>query len=98
MIRRTPRITRTDTLFPYTTLFRSHQPVHARHHQPRSLTPVIADLTRRLTEAADQMMQGKGKLTLPFDPFAIAQATSDFAIGLAARPQELMEEIGRAHV
>src|SRR3546814_12372191 len=26
MIRRPPRSTRTDTLFPYTTLFRSHQP------------------------------------------------------------------------
>src|SRR3546814_5946824 len=29
MIRRPPRSTRTDTLFPYTTLFRS--PVHLRH-------------------------------------------------------------------
>src|SRR3546814_4218859 len=27
MIRRPPRSTRTDTLFPYTTLFRSHSPV-----------------------------------------------------------------------
>src|SRR3546814_7024756 len=27
MIRRPPRSTRTDTLFPYTTLFRSHAPV-----------------------------------------------------------------------
>jgi polyhydroxyalkanoate synthase len=52
---------------------------------------MIADLTRRLTEAADQMMKGKVKPTLPFDPFAIAQATSDFAMGLATRPQELME-------
>src|SRR3546814_8929412 len=26
MIRRPPRSTRTDTLFPYTTLFRSHEP------------------------------------------------------------------------
>src|SRR3546814_11640152 len=26
MIRRPPRSTRTDTLFPYTTLFRSHRP------------------------------------------------------------------------
>src|SRR3546814_18672510 len=32
MIRRPPRSTRTDTLFPYTTLFRSAQ----RHPQPRS--------------------------------------------------------------
>src|SRR3546814_1317234 len=29
MIRRPPRSTRTDTLFPYTTLFRSHE--HERH-------------------------------------------------------------------
>src|SRR3546814_21189982 len=29
MIRRPPRSTRTDTLFPYTTLFRSHRPSRA---------------------------------------------------------------------
>src|SRR3546814_7829289 len=29
MIRRTPRSTRTDTLFPYTTLFRSQSPVNS---------------------------------------------------------------------
>src|SRR3546814_5317494 len=34
MIRRPPRSTRTDTLFPYTTLFRSHPRV--RHHRPLS--------------------------------------------------------------
>src|SRR3546814_17089631 len=34
MIRRPPRSTRTDTLFPYTTLFRS--PRLARQHSPRS--------------------------------------------------------------
>src|SRR3546814_2875419 len=32
MIRRPPRSTRTDTLFPYTTLFRS---LEARHAEPR---------------------------------------------------------------
>src|SRR3546814_5640115 len=36
MIRRPPRPTRTDTLFPYTTLFRSVEQ-HHRHHQPRLL-------------------------------------------------------------
>src|SRR3546814_19904431 len=30
MIRRPPRSTRTDTLFPYTTLFRSQAPLHRR--------------------------------------------------------------------
>ena len=31
------------------------------------------------------------KPTLPFDPFAIAQAGSEFALGLAARPADLLE-------
>src|SRR3546814_14410323 len=39
MIRRPPRSTRTDTLFPYTTLFRSHdrqgRPHLSRHSLPR---------------------------------------------------------------
>src|SRR3546814_6603084 len=38
MIRRPPRSTRTDTLFPYTTLFRSHDrgmAVAVRRHPPR---------------------------------------------------------------
>src|SRR3546814_2326357 len=37
MIRRPPRSTRTDTLFPYTTLFRSHLP--ARDRSPSPLPP-----------------------------------------------------------
>ena len=32
----------------------------------------------------------QGKPTLPFDPFALAQAAGEAAIGLAARPQELL--------
>src|SRR3546814_7001143 len=34
MIRRPPRSTRTDTLFPYTTLFRSHLPWRLRSVSP----------------------------------------------------------------
>src|SRR3546814_3456704 len=34
MIRRPPRSTRTDTLFPYTTLFRSH--LESSHLRPKS--------------------------------------------------------------
>src|SRR3546814_5586094 len=34
MIRRPPRSTRTDTLFPYTTLFRSRLPTNASSSQP----------------------------------------------------------------
>jgi len=52
---------------------------------------MIADLTQRLHDAAEKMMQGTGHATLPFDPFAIAQATSEFALGLAMKPTDLME-------
>src|SRR3546814_17071065 len=37
MIRRPPRSTRTDTLFPYTTLFRSARPGQVRPLRPRRL-------------------------------------------------------------
>jgi len=51
----------------------------------------FGDLTRRLNEAAEKMVRGDIKPTLPFDPFAIAQATSDFAMGLAMKPTDLMQ-------
>src|SRR3546814_14878719 len=40
MIRRPPRSTRTDTLFPYTTLFRSR---HAAEHIVRTAIPPFAE-------------------------------------------------------
>src|SRR3546814_7394987 len=42
MIRRPPRSTRTDTLFPYTTLFRSHSPPTAQS-PPSPAPPLAAD-------------------------------------------------------
>src|SRR3546814_16402633 len=47
MIRRPPRSTRTDTLFPYTTLFRSEHAHHRgehdqRHHARLGQLPVLA--------------------------------------------------------
>src|SRR3546814_17665923 len=43
MIRRPPRSTRTDTLFPYTTLFRSgFDPYRGFYHQPRYGRPALA--------------------------------------------------------
>src|SRR3546814_3059227 len=39
MLRRPPRSTRTDTLFPYTTLFRSPHLVHGNEHPVEGRTP-----------------------------------------------------------
>src|SRR3546814_13262030 len=41
MIRRPPRSTRTDTLFPYTTLFRSHQSDHGRAFSVYNMAPTL---------------------------------------------------------
>jgi len=52
---------------------------------------MIEDLTRRFHDAAAKMMRGDIKPTMPFDPFAIAKATGDYALSLAMRPQDLMQ-------
>src|SRR3546814_14095282 len=49
MIRRPPRSTRTDTLFPYTTLFRSDQQVH-RDLQLHGVVHRLADPAQQRVE------------------------------------------------
>src|SRR3546814_18236059 len=83
MIRRPPRSTRTDTLFPYTTLFRSldaggrrHGDRHGRRRRPhagRGQPPRSASgRLRLLTEAGRQVVPGPprggpGRLPRPGD-------------------------------
>src|SRR3546814_5614336 len=50
MIRRPPRSTRTDTLFPYTTLFRSRQPDQSRSGRQQH---AAAGATRQRRQAAE---------------------------------------------
>src|SRR3546814_19123802 len=52
MIRRPPRSTRTDTLFPYTTLFRSLEDEEAA-------VDVVAVVVRLLAEAAHPLFAGQ---------------------------------------
>src|SRR3546814_5285101 len=56
MIRRPPRSTRTDTLFPYTTLFRSQEKKLGWHSQPTAqvnLDAVRVPVENRLGEEGD---------------------------------------------
>ncbi|WP_324808860.1 hypothetical protein SH584_04405 [Sphingomonas sp. LY29] len=53
------------------------------------MTNAFAKMQQRLTKAAQAIASGKA--SLPFDPFAIAQATSDVAMSMAMRPQDLMQ-------
>src|SRR3546814_5830973 len=69
MIRRPPRSTRTDTLFPYTTLFRSAHPLRAvrridrlRRHHPvgaarRSLTDTGSGRSEEHTSELQSLMR-----------------------------------------
>src|SRR3546814_11400557 len=70
MIRRPPRSTRTDTLFPYTTLFRSG---HSNRHQSTWFVHAIylAHLTRQAAQTALQaliaaagLLEGQPRLTV----------------------------------
>src|SRR3546814_19098629 len=55
MIRRPPRSTRTDTLFPYTTLFRSLLPAHSIRKPAKKYKPEQA---RQSAGANDQFRSG----------------------------------------
>src|SRR3546814_13873682 len=48
MIRRPPRSTRTDTLFPYTTLFRSHLLLDEQSMQIYAMVDLIAERIRKV--------------------------------------------------
>src|SRR3546814_6664217 len=72
MIRRPPRSTRTDTLFPYTTLFRSPVTPVTTHHRDELLVGEVIDISgsasRILLDAATLQ-----KLAASTDP-AVAMA------------------------
>src|SRR3546814_20662539 len=63
MIRRPPRSTRTDTLFPYTTLFRSFGIAHAKGVD---IVPIAAQRLCRVLEADG--LAGAGHLAVNVEP------------------------------
>src|SRR3546814_12543807 len=88
MIRRPPRFTRTDTLFPYTTLFRS---VHVLVHDAARPCVQAADIDRLCEEADDEH---GGILALPVSDtlkrsrqHRIAETLDRAAIWRAQTPQ-----------
>src|SRR3546814_18582095 len=111
MIRRPPRSTRTDTLFPYTTLFRS-TPTGSQEAatsspttiSPRTSTPRTS--TPRRWPMTDQSGTVRIALlsTSDTDLLSARSAEADYALGNPSRldveedlPRLLEGEIGRAH-
>jgi len=54
------------------------------------MNQAFSDLARQISDAAEAMMGGKKRPTLPFDPFAIARAQGELAMDLMARPRDLL--------
>src|SRR3546814_8707764 len=110
MIRRPPRSTRTDTLFPYTTLFRSRCFVEEGGAQRRSLSDIGAGFADWLADprAADMARVEWAWLESYHAADASALALADLAgldeaelLGLAIRRHpatNVVVQIGRAHV
>src|SRR3546814_20877631 len=86
MIRRPPRYTRTDTLFPYTTLFRSQwiedrpkavaEMGEGRHHPFQRLLAILELLhLRQIAVRLGRIAEAAGRLFAPFvDRFRAGQA------------------------
>src|SRR3546814_14266230 len=84
MIRRPPRSTRTDTLFPYTTLFRSYR-------RP-NLAPAAVTADRPMRSPLRFPHRRLSPHEIPHCPFRRAKRRR---LRLSAAPRN---EIGRAHV
>src|SRR3546814_17471134 len=97
MIRRPPRSTRTDTLFPYTTLFRSNNAKNVdRRHLPEHEIITLQDYRTRysqyhLDEDLKKVRRQHPLITI-WDDHEVANDT------YVAGAQNHQPEIGRAHV
>src|SRR3546814_15509109 len=100
MIRRPPRSTRTDTLFPYTTLFRSMRRVAALRNKASATRPFVPPHFGRLDGKIARCDRSDPRATLKrphSDP--VRRAPSDAIISGSGQCPSFPEfEIGRAHV
>src|SRR3546814_3483076 len=72
MIRRPPRSTRTDTLFPYTTLFRSHHGLrHHRHDQLRPRRGLHDWLVRSLHRSEEHTSELQSLMRISYAVFCL---------------------------
>src|SRR3546814_8652818 len=85
MIRRPPRSTRTDTLFPYTTLFRSAEKIKAHIGYMSQRFSLYEDLT---VEENIDFYSGIYRI-----PKARRRERKEWVIGMAGRPEEHTSEL-----
>src|SRR3546814_4568421 len=101
MIRRPPRSTRTDTLFPYTTLFRSATRKLPYIHVPHFGAPAVSGMTALKTKSGELPLQRRGSDIIPALEFrfadivepAVALPASVSGVGSASRSEEHTSEL-----
>src|SRR3546814_8813831 len=78
MIRRPPRSTRTDTLFPYTTLFRSPLtlPMRYRWHRIMFLICVVAFLAGRKVRSEEHTSELQSLMRISYAVFCLKNKTT----------------------
>src|SRR3546814_18958944 len=98
MIRRPPRSTRTDTLFPYTTLFRSvSAPFHCPLMQPAA--DAMADALAKVDLKPPVVALYANVTAAPVaDPDTIRRLLVEQVTGLVRWRESVAAKIGRAHV
>src|SRR3546814_6488062 len=78
MIRRPPRSTRTDTLFPDTTLFRSYATANERRSSQCSVHGTVGRVWRFCSLKRGQRVPGDGiVIPIPHSPFRSEEHTSE---------------------
>src|SRR3546814_13976675 len=103
MIRRPPRSTRTDTLFPYTTLFRS-QGQRAGAERAAINAPMqgtAADIIKRAMVAVDAWLAPhaeRAKMILQVHDELVFEADEDFVDTLLAQAPRLMSSAAELRV
>src|SRR3546814_12438657 len=106
MIRRPPRSTRTDTLFPYTTLFRSHASSVRRligidcrngesrdRHEEQALLQRLAAVRGRLSLCADQAAAAKWWLSMPMASVSAEGPMPKAQIGRASGRESVCQSV-----
>src|SRR3546814_18034789 len=103
MIRRPPRSTRTDTLFPYTTLFRSETSMNRAAEQAvPAAADIFADTVRAMTvkDALDIVRGGDDAGTQYFRKVSEDRLRHAFLpiVSKATASNDVTQQIGGAHV
>src|SRR3546814_19317423 len=103
MIRRPPRSTRTDTLFPYTTLFRSKDIAAAykltdKSARSNALNEARAKAKAAFADAAPQDQMAAGKLVKKLEAEIVRGAILKDGKRIDGRTTTQIRQIGRAHV